>query len=109
VLEHAHRGDLVERPVGGQLAVVAQLDRDAPAQAARVDQALHVGVLVAAERDTVGLHAIVLGSVDKQAAPARTDVQEALAAPQHQLAADVVELGLLRLRERHAAIAEVGA
>jgi hypothetical protein len=37
----------------------------------------------------------LLGRPQQQAAPAGADVQEALALAQHQLAADVLELGLL--------------
>ena len=46
MLEHADRGDLVERLVVGQLAVVQQLDAHAAGQAALADQPLHMGVLV---------------------------------------------------------------
>ena len=48
MLEHADRGDLVERLVLGQLAVVEQLHRHAAAQAALVDQPVDVGMLVLA-------------------------------------------------------------
>ena len=54
-------------------------------------------MLVARQRDARGIHAVVLGSPQQQAAPAGADVEEALALAQLQLAADVVELGLLRL------------
>ena len=57
----------------------------------------------------VAVHAVVLGRPQQQAAPAGADVEEALALAQHQLAADVVELGLLRLRQRHVGVAVVGA
>ena len=44
----------------------------------------------------------VLGGPQQQAAPARAHVEEALARPQPQFAADVVELGFLGLRQVHA-------
>ena len=66
-------------------------------------------VLVLRQRDAVRPHAVVLGGPQQQAAPAGADVEEALALAQHQLAADVVELGLLRLASGIAGVAEVGA
>jgi hypothetical protein len=51
----------------------------------------------------------VLGCEHQQAAPAGADIEEAVALLQHQLGADVLELGLLRLRQRHRAVTEVGA
>ena len=108
MLEHADRGDLVEGLGLRQLAVVAQLDRDAAAQAAFVDQPADMRVLVFAQRDAVRLHAVVFGGPQQQRAPAGTDVEETFARAQHQLAADVVELGFLRLHERHAGVAKVG-
>ena len=68
-----------------------------------------MGVLVAAERDAAPLDAIVLGSPEQEAAPAGTDVEEALALLQHQLPADVLDLRFLGLRQRHAGVAEIGA
>ncbi|MCY1550216.1 hypothetical protein D9M68_864520 [compost metagenome] len=66
-------------------------------------------VLVLRQRDAGGLHAVVLGRPEQQPAPAGADVEEALALAQHELAADVVELGFLRLRQRELGRAEVGA
>ncbi|MCY1366784.1 hypothetical protein D9M69_536900 [compost metagenome] len=109
VLEHAHRRDLVERLRVGQLAVVAQLHAHAALQAFFLDEPLHVRVLVLRQGDARGVHAVVLGRPHQQRAPARADVQVALAGLQHELAADVVELGFLRLRQRELGRAEVGA
>ncbi|MNR28626.1 hypothetical protein D3C85_1459570 [compost metagenome] len=108
MLEHADRGDLVERGVGLQLAVVAQLDAHTLLQAARRDQLRHIGMLIARQRDAAGLHAIVLGRPKQQPAPARADVEKALAGTQLQLAADMVELGFLGLGQIHVRLAVVG-
>ena len=109
MLEHADRGDAVVGLGLAERAVVGQFDADAPAQAALGDQAADMRMLVAAERDAVGAHAVVLGRPQQQRAPAGADVEKALALAQHELAADVVELGLLRLRQRQPGGAEVGA
>jgi hypothetical protein len=66
-------------------------------------------VLVLAEGDSLRAHAVVLGREQQQAAPARADVEEAVALLQHELGADVLELGFLRLGDRHRGLAEVGA
>ena len=108
VLEHAHRGDLVEGLRHLQLTVVAQLHADPALQAARLDQLLHMGMLVARQGDAGGIDAVMFGRPQKQTAPAGTDVQEPLARRQAQLAADVVELGLLCLGQRKIGRAVVG-
>ncbi|MCY1384676.1 hypothetical protein D9M69_729640 [compost metagenome] len=109
MLEHAHRRDLVEGLVVGQLAVVAQLHAHAALQPFFFDEPLHMRMLVLRQRDARGVHAVVLGGPQQQRAPAGTDVQVTLAGLQHELAADVVELGLLRLCQRELGRAEVGA
>ena len=92
-----------------QLAVVAQLHTHAALQAALFDEPLHMRMLIARQRDARGVHAVVLGRPQQQAAPARADVQEPVPGLQLQLAADVVELGLLRLGQRKGLRAEIGA
>ena len=109
MLEHAHRGDLVERLVVRKAAVVEQVHPYPPGQAALLDDLVDVGVLVAAEGDAARLHAVVLGRVQQEAAPAGADVEEALAFLQHQLAADVLQLGFLRRGQVHAGVAVIGA
>jgi hypothetical protein len=109
VLEHADRGDLVVRLALVEVAVVEQVHAHAPGEPSLGDQLVDVGVLVLAQRDALGAHAVVLGGEQEQAAPAGADVEEAVAFLQHQLGADVLELGGLRLRDRHRRIAEVGA
>ena len=49
----------------------------------------------------------MLGRPQQQRAPARTDIQKTLAGLEHQLAADVIELGFLGLRQRHRGVAQV--
>ncbi len=66
-------------------------------------------MLVLRQRDAGGTHAMVFGRPQQQSAPAGADIQEALARAQHQLAADVLQLGLLGLRQRHVRAAVVGA
>ena len=68
-----------------------------------------MGVLVLAERDALGAHAVVLGGEQQQPAPAGADVEEAVALLEHELGADVLELRGLRLGDRHRRIAKVGA
>ena len=101
MLEHAHRGDLVEALRLVQFAVVAQFHAHPALQALFLDQPLNMRMLVLRQRDAGGVDAVVLRRPHQQAAPAGADVQELLAGLEHQLAADVVELGFLRLRQRH--------
>ena len=59
-------------------------------------------MLVLRQRDAGGVDAVVLGRPQQQARPSPSRCPgSARPALQHQLAADVVELGLLRLRQRH--------
>ena len=109
VLEHADRRYLVERPRFRQVAVVAQFNAHPALQALGGDQLAHMRILVGRQRDAGRINAVMLGSPQQQRAPAGADVQETLARLEHQLAADVVELGLLRLRQGHAAVAVIGA
>ncbi len=109
VLEHAHARDLVVDRILRQIEVVAQLDLHVTRQASRDDLARHVLVLVLRQRDAVRVHAVVLGGVEDEPAPAAADVEEALAGREAQLAADVVELRDLRVVERLRFVLEVRA
>ena len=62
-----------------------------------MDEPLHMRMLVARQRDAGCIHPVMFGRPQQQAAPARPNVQKPVARLQLQLAADVVELGLLRL------------
>ena len=108
VLVHADAGDLVERAVG-DLAVVADADLDAVGEAGGLDPlACELG-LGLRERDADAVHAVVLGGVDQQRAPAAADVEQALALGQSELAADELELAFLGGFERLVEVVEVGA
>ena len=109
MLEHADRRDFVVRPVFRQFAVIAQLDANALAQPLVVDQFLDMLMLIFRQRDAGGVDAVMLGRPEQQPAPAGADVQEALARLKQQLAADVVQLGFLRLCQRHFAGEVIGA
>ena len=109
MFEHAHRGDLVEARARVEFAVVAQLHPHPVLQALLRDQLLHMGLLVLRQRDAGGVHAVMLRRPHQQRTPARTDVEELFAGAQHELAADVVEFGLLGLCQRHVGVREVGA
>src|SRR4249920_1503214 len=61
--------------------------------------ARHLGLL-GAYRQTYRLHAVVAGGMNDQGAPTATQVEQAQPRPQAQLAADVIELGILRRAER---------
>ena len=92
-----------------QRSVVAQQHTHPVLQTFFGNQALHMHVLVVRQRDAGGVHAVVLGGPQQQPAPARADVQKTLARLQPQLAADVLQLGLLRLRQCHLRVLVIGA
>ena len=91
------------------MPVVAQLDLNLALQALLGNQTLHMIELVARQRDAMGVHAIMLGRPEDQPAPAGAYVPEALARLELELFADVIELGLLRLRQAHALLFVVSA
>ena len=99
VLDHADRGDGVER-LARELAVVDDAEVGAVGDARLLGAAPRGLDLRRRERDAGDVHAVALGGVDRERAPAAADVEHALAARQRQLLADELELGLLRLLER---------
>ena len=108
VLDHADAGDLVVRAVV-DLAVVGDADLDPVAEpgvahALAGDLGLRLG-----QRDADAAHAVVLGGVQEQRPPAAADVEQALARLEPQLAADDLELALLRGLERLVGRREVRA
>lgn len=109
VLEHADAGDFVVNRFARQIAVVAQLHRDAVLQAFGADARLGVLELPLAQRDAVRVHAVRARSPARQGAPSAPDVEQAFAGPQTQLAADVIELVALRLIERVLGRLEIAA
>ncbi len=94
VLGHADAGDGVEGAVR-DLAVVLQADLDPVGETGVGDPAAGQGDLLRRDGDADRVHAVVLGGVQQQRAPAAADVQQPHAGPQAQLAADQVELGRL--------------
>ncbi|MNV10863.1 hypothetical protein D3C71_1014050 [compost metagenome] len=90
VFEHAHREDRIEGLVDVVVILQADLDGQASAQLACV-----VGLLLR-DGDAHPGHAIALGRELQRLAPAAADIQYVLTGAQAELAADQVELGLLR-------------
>jgi hypothetical protein len=105
VLDHADAGDRVEL-LAVQFAVVGDADVDELANACGFGAFTGDPRLRLAERDAGDVHAVVLRRVDRPAAPAAADVEDALARLELQLGADELELGSLRLFERGGAAAE---
>ena len=109
VLEHSDAGDLVEKPVFGQVEVIEQLHAHAVAETELGDFRLDVIVLILRQRDAECVDAVALRGAKDQRTPAAADVEELLARVQHQLAADVIELLHLGLVERIRLAAEIRA
>ena len=65
-------------------------------------------MLVARYRDARRIHTIVLRSPQQQGTPAGAYVQKTLTRLKTQLAADQIQLGLLRARQRHGGVAKIG-
>ncbi len=97
MLEHADARDLVVERVLRQVEIVAQLDAHAATESACGDLAFHVLELVARQRDPGRVDAVHFGRPEQQRSPAAADVEEPLAGSKPKLAADVVELGCLRI------------
>src|SRR5439155_10656103 len=109
VLEHADARDLVVLHVVGQIEIVPQLDSHAILQSPGSDLRGNEVTLIGRKRNTGRFDAVVLRSPEDQAAPPAADVKQRLAGRQAELAADVVELVLLRVVERVALGAEIRA
>ena len=99
MLGEPDRGDGVEPPLG-DVAVVLVADRGGVPETLALDRVPPPPCLLLGERHADGLHAVVLHGVQHEAAPAAADVEEPLPALEVELAADQVELLLLRLLER---------
>ena len=97
MFEHAHARDLVVLAFVLHVAIVHAAARP-PARTgpgAR-DLFVHIVALIVRQRDAARLNAVMLGCPQDQPAPAATDVEQAFAGLEIQLAADVIQLGLLR-------------
>ena len=98
MLEHADRGDAVEAllPASVEIAIVGQLDAGRQALQPLAGPA----GLLARDGQAGACHAVMLGGMAHQSAPAAADVEQGHAGAQPQLAADQIELGQLRLFQR---------
>jgi hypothetical protein len=109
VLEHPDARDLVVRFGFIDVAIVREAHLASLLQSAPAYLGACVLVLVTAHRHAECAHAVMLGRVHHQRTPAASDVEEALARMQHQLAADVVQLLALRLVQRIGIVTEIRA
>gem|GEM_PF-2828945 len=109
VLEHADTRDLVEDRFPFKVLVIPQLDRYPILKTGERNALLCDFQLLLTECDTMGLDTVMFCRMDDQRAPSAIDVQEAVPRPELELAAYVVELGLLGLLQIVAKLLEVGA
>ena len=105
MLDHADAGHRVERVVV-QLAVVGHPDLHAVLEPALAHALLGHRRLRLGEGDAEHPHVVALGGVDREAPPAAAHVEHALPGAEVELAADHVELLLLRLLQRGRAAGE---
>src|SRR6185437_3837990 len=96
MLVHADRDDLVEHALPRYVAIIALLDRDAIAQPRVGGASSRFRDLLRAQRHAEHRDAVVPRGVDRQPAPATADIEEALAGREPELAAQMIELRLLR-------------
>ena len=107
VLEHADAADAVERAL--HVAVVLQANFDAVLQPGGPHAFGRQFKLLLRQRDADAAGAKLAGRAQHQRAPAAADVEQRLAGLQAQLGQDVVDLFLLRFRQRLVAVLEIGA
>src|SRR6185312_9235666 len=109
MLVHADRDDLVERLGAREFAVILEADFDAVGEPVLDDAAARPLVLLRAQRDADAVDAVALGGEAQQPAPAAADIEQPLFRPELQLAADVIELLLLRRVDIFPAALEIAA
>jgi len=109
VLEHADAGDLVVAADLGDVAVIHLAHFDPTSQPARFDLLADMRMLVIRQGDAHRMHAIAFRRMQDQARPSRSRCRELLVGLEIELAADVVELGLLRGVQAHVRGLEIGA
>ena len=107
MLEHADRHDAVETL--GNVAVVLDLEMHMVVEALGLRALGRDRMLFGRERHAEHLGLEGLGEVEPEPAPARADVEHALARLHLQLGGDMALLGGLRLLERHVGPFEIGA
>ena len=108
VLEHADRNER-RRTRRACCGSRPRCSSTRPARPSRARPLGRVADLLARNVPGAHLDAVVARHVQREAAPAATRLEHALAGPQPQLAADVVHLGALRGLQRHAGLGEIGA
>src|ERR1051325_2027542 len=93
VLSHPNAYDCVIkfRALSGDVAIIAQLNFHLGIQSRVGDARLRPFRLRFAERDSLGAHPEMFGRVNDEPAPATADVEQTLAGPEPQFAADVIE------------------
>ena len=107
LLEHSDGGNF--GVAAGQIPIVALANRHLSVQSALLQYASGQRRLLPAQRAAERGCAIPLGGVNQKAAPAASNVEETIALAQIELAADIVELGLLRRFQRFIAGRKVSA
>jgi len=96
VLEHPDTHDLVVALLARELAVVAHLDQAAVLEPGGGDPLARDLGLRLAERDPVHLRAVPSGAVERERTEPAANAEQALARREAELAAEEVELALLR-------------
>src|SRR5205814_1283975 len=91
MLEHADRDDTVERP--GDMAIVLEEEADAIAQSLLGRAAIGDRELLIRKRDPRHVDLGVLGEIEAEAAPARADVEDALAGLEGEFRREMPLLG----------------
>ena len=107
MLEHPDRHDPVERT--GNVAVVAEQEFRLMAQLFLPGAGVRDLQLLGRERNAGNIGAGHLGQIEPKAAPARADVEHAVAAPDSELGGEVALLGQLGIIERGIRRLEIGA
>ena len=103
-LDHLDRDELVVAAT--QLAVVLHQHRDPVAQSRAADLLDGVIVLLARDRRRGHVAAARCGSVQRERAPARSDLEHTIPRTEVELLTDALELRDLRLLERHPLLLE---
>ena len=106
VLHHADAGDGVEALAARAVAVVGDAEVDPVRDPGRGGALACKRGLRLRQRDAGDVDAVLARGVDREAAPAASDVEHPLPGLERQLAADQLELRLLRLLERRRATRE---
>src|SRR5438132_387289 len=99
MLCHPDTDNGVVFPRIGEFAIVFELDVDFTSQAGTGNQRGRERGLPFAERDPSNPYLVVLGGEEREAAPATSDIEHALAGFEAELSTDVVELRSLGLVE----------